>query len=77
MKGLGTNSIKIRGQRLEFPSEIMETKKLKDRYLIRISSYELDENDPDRGRNVFAYDKSGNLLWRIQDSQLKVLGSRG
>ena len=75
MKGLGKKSINLNGRRLEFESEIMETHNLKDRFLVRINSYDLDENDADRGRNVFAYDKNGNFLWRIQDSGLKVLGS--
>lgn len=71
-----TQSISINGREIEFDVPVIDTIVLEDRVLVLLDSYYYSDNDPDAGRNVFAYDANGEFLWRIQDSGFTSVSNR-
>ena len=59
------NVLLLAGNKISFDQEIVETVTLKDRVIVLLEPGDFPEDDPEGGRNVFAYDATGNLLWRI------------
>ena len=70
-------SVTINGRRVDFEADINDVVELPTRTLVSVETYDIDEDDPHRGRNVFAFDDKGELLWRIADSGYMLTGSRG
>lgn len=48
---------------------------LDDRVIIMFEFPDEMEDDPESGRNIFAYDETGKELWRIEDSGIVGPGS--
>lgn len=68
VKQSNDNTLTVDGKTLSFDWKIREFLDLGDRIIVRFSILSFAEEDPDSGRNVFAYDRQGNELWRIQDA---------
>ena len=64
--------LKINDRQVEFEQPIDEFLVLEDRVIILFEPSEEQEDDPDFGRNVFAFDETGEQLWRIQDSGFTI-----
>ena len=68
------STIFLNGKTLKFEWKIREVVPLSDRVLVRFSILSFPEQDPNAGRNIFAFDSDGNDLWRIEDAHVKVKG---
>lgn len=68
VKQSGDNTLAVDESSLTFEWEIREFLDLGDKIIVRFAIDAFAEEDPDSGRNVFAYDRDGNELWRIQDA---------
>jgi hypothetical protein len=65
---VGERTLDINDRHVEFDFRIDEFLVLDDRVIILFKTSDFLENDPESGRNVFAFDETGKQLWRIQDS---------
>ncbi len=74
VRQIDENTVRIGDKAVTFNMPIREFLELSDRVLIRVKSYGLPETDPDRARNIFAYDLEGNALWRVEDARVMVGG---
>lgn len=63
-----SNTIEINGKHHKFSQEIREVLQLPDRIIIRLLVDDFEEGDPNVGRNVLAFNESGEELWRIEAS---------
>lgn len=45
--------------------------------VILLESFKARDDDQDRGRNIFAFDSDGALIWRIQNAGFTSLGANG
>ena len=59
---------------VNFEKEIDKVIPLSDRVIVVFDVLAFPEEDPDAGRNVFAFDRSGKEIWRIEDAEVKVKG---
>ena len=67
-------SVRINGEAHSFGMEILEILELRDRIIVLFENYEWPDEDPNLGRNIFAYDANGNELWRVQDAEVMIGG---
>jgi hypothetical protein len=64
----GDSILLVDGKKVSFDWKIREFLDLGEKIIVRFSVLSFAEEDPESGRNVFAYDRQGNELWRIQDA---------
>ena len=55
---------------------IQEFMTVKDRVLVMLNISDFPDDDPEAGRNIFAFDRTGRQLWRIEDAGYTALSSR-
>ena len=65
---IGERALEIDGRLIEFSWRINTFVALEDKVIILFRTADFPEDDPESGRNIFAYDETGKELWRIQDS---------
>jgi len=71
-KKTGNRSISINSREIAFDQDVYEFVELSDRVIVNLL---LDDFPRDRsfdGRNIVCFDKNGKVLWKIQDSGVKV-----
>ncbi len=73
----GKHTVVVNGRKLIFEQRVSEVLTVDDRVLVRLNSFDFPADDSDAGRNVFAYDENGELLWRIEDSGFAAGGPGG
>ena len=71
---LDDQRVRIDGKIFDFEMEIVDLLKLEDRVIILFENYEWPDEDPNLGRNVFAYGQNGEQLWRIEDAEVMIGG---
>jgi hypothetical protein len=63
-------TLSIDGRRIESPGPIQELVEYNDRLVILVEGYTgWKSTDPAASRNIWCYDKHGNLLWQIEDPE--------
>ncbi len=77
IKTLDKHTVVIGGRKFKFDQRVQETLAVGDRVLVLLNGFDFAEDDPEGGRNVFAYDAGGKLLWRIEDAGFTALGKDG
>ncbi|MEM9684774.1 MAG: hypothetical protein AAF942_15995 [Pseudomonadota bacterium] len=71
---LDDRKLRIGEKVIQFDYEIADVLTMSDRVIVLFDVLSFAEDDPDTGRNVFAYDANGNELWRIEDARVMVEG---
>lgn len=71
---LDDRRLRIGERVVQFDRDIDEVLALEDRVIVVFDVLSFAEDDPDVGRNVFAYDAGGNELWRVEDARVMVEG---
>ena len=66
--------MEINDRKVVFEYRIDEFVTLNDRVIIMFEFPDEMEDDPESGRNIFAYDETGKELWRIEDSGFTAPG---
>ena len=69
---VGERALEINGRHVDYAQRINQFLALEDRVIVRFAPSEELEDDPEFGRNIFAFDETGNQLWRIQDSGFTI-----
>jgi len=67
-----TRTITIGEKELKFDQRVAVMIELEDRFIIRLKTADFDYGDPMVGRNILCYDLSGELLWRVEDSEMTI-----
>ena len=60
--------LEINRRKVVFDQPIVDFLVHNDRVIVMFELADEMEDDPDFGRNIFAYDETGKELWRIEDS---------
>ena len=71
------HSVTIDGRVFRFEQRIQETLVFGDKAFVLLNGFDFPEDDPNGGRNVFAYGAGGELLWRIEDAEFTARGRDG
>ena len=67
---IGDREVRVDGKVIKFERQIDQILAMSDQIIVAFGVFEFPEDDPDAGRNVFAYDRSGKQLWRIEDAKV-------
>ena len=62
-------AIEIDGRKVTLPCEIIFALPLDDRVIVMIDGYELPPGHPYKACNVFALDRNGKELWKIEETR--------
>ena len=71
VRQIGERVLVIGGQEIEFRQKILRFLPLEDRVIVLLNPDDFEFGDPMVGRNILAYDGSGELIWRVADHGLK------
>ena len=71
------NSITVNGNKKEFDGDVIDVLVSDQISLVLIETYDLPPDHPYRGRNVFALDRNGDLIWQIEESGGKIEDKTG
>ena len=71
------NSITVNGNKKEFDGDVIDVLVSDQIVLVLIETYDLPPDHPYRGRNVFALDRNGDLIWQIEESGGKIEDKTG
>lgn len=70
------HTVIIKGKRIEFEQAVVEVLEGFGKVLVRLRGRDFQPHDPNRGRNILAFDENGKELWRIEDAGFKVRGGK-
>lgn len=73
----GKHTVVINDREITFDQRVVEILTLGNRVLVMLNGVDFPPDDPNKGRNIFAYDENGELLWRIEDSGFTAGGPGG
>ncbi len=62
----GDSTVTIDGHVVDLGLPIMEAVEVGSLIVISLNDYHLSPDDPFNGRNIVAFDKDGNEVWRIE-----------
>ena len=71
------NHLEINGRGFDLGWPINYAIALQDRVIVTVEHYDLPKTDPQFGRNVFALDRNGRELWRIEASPAIFMDDQG
>jgi len=66
------NILLVNGRTLTFDQAVHTVINLEDRLIIHLKTDDFQRGDPLVGRNVLCFDKSGDMLWRIEDTEMTI-----
>lgn len=66
------HELAINGQLLVFEQRIVKVIEFNGKIIVLLNSDDFKEGEILSSRNIIAYDKKGQLVWRIEDAGIKI-----
>ncbi len=67
----GKKKVFVGEKELTFDQRVQAVVELEGRSILILDPDDFDDADPSDGRNILCYGHNGELLWRIEDSEMK------